>query len=174
MLSLRGTVIALVGSVAGVLLLAGVTAGVFARPAPDPPVSMEQEPLGQETTPSAPVLPAQPPAPEAPPMHVAPAAPPIEDQRPAPTDRPVVAAPTKPAYQKPVTRPVSYREPLQRQPRPAPQQPPPPVQRPEPVVRPPASQSPAPSTKSRTVNTEPCNCDGQMRRVPTHWEPPRG
>jgi 16S rRNA C967 or C1407 C5-methylase (RsmB/RsmF family) len=23
------------------------------------------------------------------------------------------------------------------------------------------------------VNTGPCSCDGTMRRVPTHWDPPQ-
>jgi hypothetical protein len=37
---------------------------------------------------------------------------------------------------------------------------------PDAVVSPPAQ-------KSRTVNTEPCACNGTMRKVPTHWDPPR-
>jgi hypothetical protein len=41
-----------------------------------------------------------------------------------------------------------------------------------PVSPPPAPVLAVPHLTSRTVNTEPCLCDGTLRRVPTHWDPP--
>lgn len=168
-LSLRGAVIALVASASSVLVLAGIAAGVFATPSPDPSFPVDQPVTRQ--APPPPVIQAAPIAPPVQALPPGPAAPPVADPKPAPADPLVVVARPKPAYHKPVTQPVSYRPPVQRQPPPAAHQPAP---RPQPGARPPASASPEPTTKSRTVNTEPCNCDGHMRKVPTHWDPPRG
>lgn len=176
MFSVRSAVIALVASALSVLVLAVITAGVFATPALDPSIPLDQRVTGPARTPAGPAAPAQQPASVAPPVQAlppAPAAPPVEAPKDAPVDPPVVAARPKPAQHKLVTRSVSYRPPVQRQPPSAAHQPPPPAQRPQPEARPPASASPAPTTKSRTVHTKPCNCDGQTRRVPTHWDPPR-
>lgn len=169
---MRSAVIALVASASSVLVLAGITAGVFATPSLDQTIPVDERVTGRPSTlafPDQPVPLA--PAGQAPPP--APAAPLVEGPPPAPVDPPAVAAPRKPAHREPAVRPVSYRPPVQLQPAPAPRQPAPPLQRPEPVAHPPASTSPAASKASRTVNTEPCSCDGRMRRVPTHWDPPR-
>jgi hypothetical protein len=162
-LGLRSAVIALVASAALVLVLAGVNAGVFAAPSPAPsdPPPAAAHPDAAASPPAA-VLPDVPASPPAPVLPVVPA--------PAPAPQPM------PVQWGPVTHSTGYRRvTVQRQPLPAAHQPVPvaPVQNRLPVSPPPASASPVSGSKSRTVNTEPCSCDGSMRRVPTHWDPPR-
>lgn len=153
MLSLRSAVIALVASAALVLVLAGVNAGVFTAPSPPP----------SDPSPAA----AHPDAAASPPAAVLPDVPAaVLPDAPAPQSMPV--------HGEPVAHPTSYhRVAVQRQPVPAAHQPVPvaPVQNRQPVS-PPVSALPVSRSKSRTVNTEPCSCDGSMRRVPTHWDPP--
>jgi translation initiation factor IF-2 len=188
MLSLRSTVIALVASAVLVLILAGVASGVFTTHSPPPPVgqsvSVHQDGAAPAPTvpvppdiaaPAAPLpaapLPAAPlpaaPLPAAPlPAAPAPAAPAPLPAAPAPAP---AAAPSEPL--------THYRQaPAQRQPT-AVAQPPvsvAPAQDQRPASPRPPSALPAHEAKSRTVNTEPCACDGRMRRVSTHWDPPQG
>jgi hypothetical protein len=173
-LSLRSTVVALVASGAAVLVLTGVTAGVFSTPAVDPLVPqanpVDQRATAQQPNLVPPPVPAQPPVP-APQAGPAPQAvvarPPAVVQQPISSAVPVVR-------QQPVARPAVVLTPVRPQPLPAPA----PVAEPAPDHRqgPPAPPGPvsfSPHQKSRTVNTEPCACEGRMRRVPTHWDPPR-
>jgi hypothetical protein len=162
-LGLRSAVIALVASAALVLVLAGVNAGVFAAPSPPPadPPPAAAHPEAAASPPAAvlPDVPASPPAP----VH-----PDVPAAQPAPHSMPMQGGP--------VAHPTNYRPvAVQRQPVLAAHQSVPvaPVQNRQPVSPPPASALPVSGSKSRTVNTEPCSCDGSMRRVPTHWDPPR-
>lgn len=153
MLSLRSTVIALVASAALVLVLAAVSSGVFTTHSPPPPVGQSVS-VHQDGAVSAHAAP-KPPAIAAP----APAAP-------APAAPAPAAVPSEPpTHYRPVQQPapavhssVSVA----------------PAQNQRPVSPPPPSTLPAHEAKSRTVNTEPCACDGRMRKVPTHWDPPQG
>lgn len=153
MRSLRSAVMALVASAALVLVLAGVTAAVYANPSPPPAVP--------QPTPGA---------------LSAPGAPAWNDGQP-PADAPGPAAGQPPADAPPTgQRRVTMRQ----QPVPTPHHPVAayhpvsvaPVQNRRPVPPPPSSAFPAPDLKGRTVNTEPCSCDGKLRKVPTHWDPP--
>jgi hypothetical protein len=179
-LSLRSTVIALVVSASSVLVLAGLNAGVFAIPALDPPlaqqpIAVDERVPGRTPTVVAPVVPPQP-TPVAAPVQKpppAPAEPPVAATQPAPAEAPAVATQPMSKHQQPMAQTVNYRTPVRRQPTPADHPPAPPARRPAPVSPPPASAAPATHAKSRTVNTEPCACDGKMRRVPTHWDPPQ-
>lgn len=158
MLSLRNAVIALVASAALVLVLSGVSAGVFNgvfTTTPEPP--RELPPIAAHPDVAAPV----------------PALGPDVQPGPVPLDVPVPRS--LPVHQEPVAHPAVYRRVVvQRQPIPVAHQPVPvtPAQNPLPVSPPPAPALPV-SSRSRTVNTEPCSCDGVMRRVPTHWDPPQ-
>ena len=158
-LSLRSAVIALVASVALVLVLAGVCAGVFTPPSPEPPIP-------QAASVDPPVVARQ----------AAPVDPPVAAPQPDPGNSPVAAPHSTPVHREPVADPTSYgRVPVHRHPAPAADPPasvaPVPAHRP--VSPPPFSALPAQNSKSRTVNTEPCACDGTMRKVPTHWDPPQ-
>jgi hypothetical protein len=181
-LSTRSAVIALAASAVTVLVLAGMTSGMLATPSLDSligqPIPVDQRLTGTVPAPVAPPLQPLPPAPaELPPP--APANPTVEVSPAAPVKHPAVAArrepasTPRPARPEPVVQPVSNRGSTPRQPAPVLQQPAPPAQQ-QPVARPPAATAPAASTKSRTRNVEPCDCDGTMRRVPTHWDPPQG
>ncbi len=165
MLSLRSAVIALVASAALVLVLSGVSAGVFngvfttasAPPSDLPPIAVHPDVA-------------------APAPNLQPAPAPNLQPDPVPADVP--APHSLPVDREPVAHPTVYRRvAVQRQPVPAAHQPVPvaPMQNPLPVSPPPAPALPvsSSSSRSRTVNTEPCDCDGEMRRVPTHWYPPR-
>jgi hypothetical protein len=146
-LGLRSAVIALVASAALVLVLAGMCAGVFTTPSPEPPV-----------------------------LQAAPVDPPVVAPQPAPANSPVATLHSTPVHREPVADPTSYgRVPVHRQPVPAADPPASvaPVQDRRPVSPPPLSALPAHDSKSRTMNTEPCACDGAMRKVPTHWDPPQ-
>src|SRR5262249_6787318 len=106
-------------------------------------------------------------------------------------DLPATGSHPVPVSHQSVTRSAGYRVPAVRQPGPVPSGPVPsgPVT-PVPVTSGPAPRNPEPARQeipeppgppltsnrggtSRTVNTAPCSCDGHMRRVPTHWDPPR-
>lgn len=181
-LSLRSTVVALVASGAAVVVLAAATAGTFQTPPVDPLVP-QANPVNQHATAQQPnLIPAPQPA-------VAP--PPAAPRQPAVTPQPVSHA-TPAVRQQPVTRPaVVLRPPVpaqsnqarsnQVQSSPAQSSP---AHDPMPVNGPgsdrqefsPPPQAPIAASRpprSQTVNTEPCACDGKMRRVPTHWDPPQ-
>lgn len=166
----RNAVIALLASAALVLVLAGVSAGVFTTQDPSPlvgqSVSVHQDVAGPgHAAPPPPDIAAPAPAGPAPAVP-APAAPAHHD----------IAAPAPAALpSQPVTHYRQVQMPVQPQPAPAANLPAPvtPAQNHRPVSAPPSSASPARGAKSRTVNTEPCDCDGTMRKVPTHWEPPQ-
>ena len=176
-LSLRNTVVALVASGATVLVLTGITAGVFSAPPADPLVPqanpVDQHAMAQQPNlvpqPAPAQLPAPAPSPDPAPQSVAIQQSDVDKQ-------PIAAAPAA-ARRQPATHPAVVRTPVQPQLIPAA---PAPVPSAEPVPDPkqdspaPAPVAAAPQQKSRTVNTEPCACDGKMRRVPTHWEPPQG
>jgi hypothetical protein len=165
-LGLRSAVIALVASAALVLVLAGVNAGVFT--APSPPVSDPSPAAAHPDAAASPPAAVLPDVPASPPAAVLP-------DVPADVPAPQPAPHSMPVQWEPVTHPTSYRRvAVQRQPVPAAHQPVPvaPVQNRQPVSPPPVSALPVSRSKSRTVNTEPCSCDGSMRRVPTHWDPP--
>jgi hypothetical protein len=162
-LSLRNVVIALVASTALVLVLSGVSAGVFNgafTTAPVPPRDLP--PIAAHPDVAAPV-PVSGPDVQSDPQPAA-----VDPDIPAPRSRSVDRAP--------VAHPTVYRRvTVQRQPVPvAAHQPVPvtPALNPLPVSPPPAPALPV-ASRSRTVNTEPCSCDGTMRRVPTHWDPPQ-
>ncbi len=187
-LSLRSTVVALVASGAAVVVLAAATAGTFRTPPVDPLVP-QANPVNQHATAQQPnLIPAPRPAPAQQPAAAAqPAvAPPPAAPRPAVTAQPVSHA-TPAVRQQPATRPaVVLRPPVpaqsnQAQSSPAQSSP---AHDPAPVKRPgsdrqefsPPPQAPIAASRpqrSQTVNTEPCACDGKMRRVPTHWDPPQ-
>jgi hypothetical protein len=164
MLSLRSAVIALVASTALVLVLAGVLSGVFTTEPPPPvgqPVSVHQD--GVARAPASPV----------PPDIAAPA--PAAAAPPAPV--PATPAPARAAMpSEPTTRHHQVQLAVQQQA--APTTHPPmsvaPAENHRPVSPPPPSALPAHEAKSRTVNTQPCACDGTMRKVSTHWDPPQG
>ena len=153
MFSLRNAVVSLVASAALVLVLVGVTTRVFttaSAPLPDPAPSAVH-----------PDIAASQPAPDVPAPQASLAAPPPR---------------SLPVSREPVTYPAGYhRVAVQRQPVPAVHQPVPvaPAQNPQPVSPPPSLALPVSHSRSRTVNTEPCFCDGTMRKVPTHWDPPQ-
>jgi hypothetical protein len=172
MLSLRSTVIALVASALLVLVLAGVASGVFTTHSPPPPVgqSVSVPPDGAAPAPTVPVPPdIAVPLPAAPlPAAPAPA---------APAPLPAASAPAPAAVpSEPLTHYRQTQVPVQRQSAPVAQPPGPvaPAQDQRPASPRPPSALPAHEAKSRTVNTEPCACDGRMRKVPTHWDPPQG
>jgi hypothetical protein len=89
--------------------------------------------------------------------------------------QPVVHA-ASPVRQQPVTHPAVVQTPVGPPSRPA-------ARNPVPIAAPapdqqPGAAAPAPvvspaAQKSRTVNTEPCACNGTMRKVSTHWDPPQ-
>src|SRR5438309_2601207 len=150
MFSLRSAVIALVASAALVLVLAGVSAGVFStQPSPPPvgqSVSVHQDgAVPARTAPVPPNIAAPPPAAPVPaPAAPAPAAPARHDLAvPAPAPMP--------------SQPVTHYRQVQQ---PAPAATPPvsvaPAQAPRPASPPPSAALPAREAKSRTVNTEPC------------------
>lgn len=158
-LGLRSAVIALVASAALVLVLAGMCAGVFTTPSPEPPV-LQAAPV------DPPVVARQ----------AAPVDPPVAAPQPASVDPPVATPHSTSVHREPVADPTSYgRVPVHRQPVPATDPPASvaPVQDRRPVSPPPLSALPARDSKSRTMNTEPCACNGAMRKVPTHWDPPQ-
>lgn len=186
MLSLRSTVVALVASGATVLVLTGITAGVFSAPPPDPLVP-QANPVDQRAMAQQPNLVPQPAPAQPVPAQPVPAQPPASAPLPDPAPQPVavqhpdvdkqpIAAAAAPVRRQPVIHPAVVQTPVQPQPIPAAHPPAPsaePVPAPEqhsPVPEPVAA---APHQKSRTVNTEPCACDGKMRRVSTHWDPPQ-
>ena len=176
MLSLRNTVVALVASGATVLVLTGITAGVFSAPPADPLVP-QANPVDQHATAQQPNLvpqpaPALPPAP-APLPDPAPQS--VAIQQPEVGTQPIAPA-AAPVRRQPVTHPAVFRTPVQPQPIPAAHAPTPsaePAPAPEQDSPESAPVAAVPHQKSRTVNTEPCACDGTMRRVPTHWDPPQ-
>jgi hypothetical protein len=169
MFSLRNAVIALAASAGLVVVLAGVSAGVFTAQPAQPPVGQS---ASVQQGAAAPALPVQ-----VPPDIVAPA--------------PAVPAPAEPAPAAPVHHDVAAPAPAAvraqpvihyRQVQMPVQQPAPaaipavsvvPVQDPRPVSPPPSAAVHARDAKSRTVNTEPCACNGTMRKVSTHWDPPQ-
>jgi hypothetical protein len=166
MLSLRNAVIALVASAALVLVLVGVSAGVFTSQ-PSPPSVGQSASVNQGVTAPNRAVPMPPdvaaPVPAAPAPAPAPAAPVQHAAAPAPVPS------------EPVTHYRPAQVPVQQQPAPAAQ---PvtsvaPAQDHRPVSPPPSSALPARDSQSRTVNTEPCACDGRMRQVSTHWDPPK-
>ncbi len=178
-LSLRSAVIALLASAVLVLVLAGVSAGVFTTPSSPPPVpqvaAASPAITDPQPAPAAPDIAAA--APIAVPPGVAAATPaPPGAAAPAPAPPDVAAPHSVPVQHKPVADPAGDRRVvMQRQPVPPARPPLPaaPAQDRGPVSSPPSSAAPARDSRSRTVNTEPCSCDGTMRRVSTHWEPPR-
>lgn len=181
MLSLRNLVIALVASAALVLVLAGVSSGVFTTQSSPSPigqsVSVHQGVAAPaKGSPPAIAVPA-PAAPAAPvPAAPVPAAPEPAAPEPAALVHHEPAAPAAPS--EPVThyRQAQVHVPVQQQSAPAAHPPASvePAQNHRPASPPPSSASPAREAKSRTVNTEPCACDGTMRKVSTHWDPPQG
>ena len=175
MFSLRNAVIALAASAGLVVVLAGVSAGVFTAQPAQPPVGQS---ASVQQGAAAPALPAQlPPDIAAPaPAAPAPAAPAPAEPAPAAPVHHDVAAPAIAAVR---AQPVIHYRQVQM---PVPQQPAPaanpavsiaPVQDPRPASPPPSAALPARDAKSRTVNTEPCACNGTMRKVSTHWDPPQ-
>ncbi|MGH3548938.1 MAG: hypothetical protein ACRDQU_12675 [Pseudonocardiaceae bacterium] len=176
MLSQRNTVIALVSSAALVLVLAGVSSGVFTPEAPPSPIGQSVS-VHQGDADAVPA-PATAPAPPAVPVPLAPAVPVPAAPVPAAPAHHDLAAPAAAAVpSEPVThyRKVLVQAPVQQQTAPAAHRPVSvePVQNPRPVSSPPSPALPAREGRSRTANTEPCACDGTMRRVPTHWDPPQ-
>jgi len=177
MISLRTTVVALVASGATVLVLTGITTGVFSTPPADPLVP-QANPVDQHAVTQQPNLVPQPaPAPAQPPAP-APLADPAPQSvaiRQPDVDKQPIAAAAAPVRRQPVTHPAVVRT-VQPQPIPAAPAPAPsaePVPDPKQDAPVPAPVAAAPHEKSRTVNTEPCACDGKMRRVPTRWSPPQ-
>lgn len=187
--SLRNTVIGLVASVGIVLVLVGANAGVFSA-WPFAPTAAQSIPLDHPVTSQ--------PAPVIPPVALPPPAaadPPLAKPEPAPANPPAIHSGLAPVDREPAARHAEYRAPIQRQPVPV-AQPPVPVA-PDPSLPPisgpprwglpshdspgfhgsPGSDSyedqPSRGYQSRTANTEPCYCEGQMRRVHTHWDPPQ-
>jgi len=160
MLSLRNAVIALVASAALVLVLVGVSAGVFTSQPSQPSVGQSAS-VNQGVTAPNRAVPMPPDV--AAPVPAAPAAPVQHAAAPAPVPS------------EPVTHYRPAQVPVQQQPARAAQ---PvtsvaPAQDHRPVSPPPSSALPARDSQSRTVNTEPCACDGRMRQVSTHWDPPK-
>jgi hypothetical protein len=176
-LDLRSVVIALFTSIALVVVLGFATAGVFSTPATPSaeqatPVSVPINPHGGAPSP----IPANPPAVAPPLAPVKPAAPaPVRPPAPpALVNPPVPAAQPQPVSRvKVVEAPDGRPAPVTRQPVPV-EHPVPaaPERHHEPDSPPPSSAMRDRDTRSHTVNTEPCACDGSMRRVSTHWDPP--
>ncbi|MCA1834822.1 MAG: hypothetical protein LC721_00230 [Actinobacteria bacterium] len=173
MLSLRNTVVALVASGATVLVLTGIAAGVFSIPPTDALVP-QANPVDQHAVTQQPNLLPQPvlaPQP-APAQQPDPAPQAVAIQQPDVAKQPITFA-AAPVRRQAVTHPAVVRAPVP--PQPVPAHDPAPIA--EPAHAPEQDSSPpALSTRhheSRTVNTEPCACDGTMRRVPTHWDPPQ-
>lgn len=168
MLSLRSTVIALVASAGLVLVLAGVLSGVFTTEPSPPPVGQSVS-VHQDGAAPAPASPVPPDIAAPAPAVAAPAAP-----------APVASVPATPAPASATvpSEPVTHDHQVQVQQQAAPTAHPAvsdaPAENHRPVSPPPPSALPAHEAKSRTVNTEPCACDGTMRKVPTHWDPPEG
>ena len=174
MLSLRSTVVALVASGAAVLVLTGIVAGVFSTPPADPLVP-QANPVDQHAVTQRPNLVPQPvPAPPPAPAQQPDAAPQAVAIRQADVVKQPITSAAAPVRRQPVTQPAVVRAPV-----------PPPIAAPDPAPiaepapdpeqtsSPPAPAPATPHQKSRTVNTEPCACDGAMRRVPNHWNPPQ-
>ncbi|MBV8995723.1 MAG: hypothetical protein JO287_18950 [Pseudonocardiales bacterium] len=156
---------------ATVLVLTGIVAGVFSTPPADPLVP-QANPVDQH---AANLVPQPVPAPQpspAPQPDPAPQA--VAIQQPEAVKQPITFA-AAPVRRQPVTQPAVVRAPVPPQPLPA--HDPAPIAEaapdPEQHSSPPAPPPSAPHQKSRTVNTAPCACDGTMRRVPNHWEPPQ-
>lgn len=180
MFSLRNAVIALAASAGLVVVLAGVSAGVFTAQPAQPPVGQS---ASVQQGAAAPALPVQvppdiaAPAPAAPaPAAPAPATPAPAEPAPAAPVHHDVAAPAPAAVRaQPVIHYRQVQMPVQQQPAPAaiPAVSVAPVQDHRPASPPPSAVSPARDAKSRTVNTEPCACNGTMRKVSTHWDPPQ-
>lgn len=181
MFSSRNAVIALVASAGLVVVLAGVSAGVFTAQPAQPPVGQSAS-VQQDAAAPARAAPVPPgiaaPAPAAPaPAEPAPAAPAPAEPAPAAPVHHDVAAPAPAAVRaQPVIHYRQVQMPVQQQPAPAvnPAGSVAPIQDPRPSSPPPSAALPARDAKSRTVNTEPCACNGTMRKVSTHWDPPRG
>jgi hypothetical protein len=178
MFSLRNAVIALVASAGLVVVLAGVSTGVFTAQPAQPPVGQSAS-VQQDAAAAARAARVPPgiaaPAPAAP--APAPAAPAPAEPAPAAPVHHDVAAPAPAAVRaQPVIHYRQVQMPVQQQPAPAvnPAGSVAPVQDPRPASPPPSAALPARDAKSRTVNTEPCACNGTMRKVSTHWDPPRG
>jgi hypothetical protein len=172
-LSLRSVVIAFLASAAIVVVLAGVIAGVFT--APTDPQPIPQSAPGELHAPGAPARadgprPADIPGPaDAPRSAEAPRA--AHAPGTVGAQPPAGASPAGPhpvtVHQEPVVKPVHAMPTVVA----APPMPMIPVENRRPASPPPSSASREPDSKSRTVNTEPCSCDGQLRKVSTHWEP---
>jgi hypothetical protein len=175
--SLRNTVIALVTSAGIVLALAAANAGVLTTwsttPASSQPIPADHPVTGQPSVPVIPPLAAAPPAVADPPL-----AEPQTAQESTPGDPPATNAHPTPVKQQPpqqpTARPIEYRVPVG--PQPSPVTHPPvaiaPAPSHQPGFEPPESPPPSRGTTSRTVNTEPCSCNGHMRTVHTRWDPP--
>jgi hypothetical protein len=178
--SLRSAAVALVASAAILGVLVGVTTAEFTVPSQDPPIDpADQQVTAQQHSPVGPPIMAPQPKPVDPPVTAPqpnPGPPPAPPQ-PNSVDRPVAVARTAPIRREPVVHPVADRQaPVNAQPVPAAPPPAPdaPAKDHQAAYPPPSSASPARNSKSRTVNTEPCACDGKMRQVHTHWDPPEG
>jgi hypothetical protein len=175
MLSLRNTVVALVASGATVLVLTGIAAGVFSTPPTDVPVP-QANPVDQHAVTQQPNLLPQPvPVQQAEPaQQPEPATHAVAIQQPDVVKQPITSA-AAPVRRQPVIHPAVVQAPVP--PQPVPAHDPAPIAEPTPDPErhssPPAPGRSTPHQKSRTVNTEPCACDGTMRRVPTHWDPPQ-
>lgn len=167
MVSLRSAAIALVASAAILGVLVGVTTAKFTVPTQDPPIDpTDQQVTAQQHRPVGPPIMAPQPNPVNPPV-TAPQPNPAPPQ-PNSADRPVSVARPAPIHREPVVPPIADRQaPVNAQPGAV-------APPPAPDVPPPSSAAPARNSKSRTSNTEPCACDGQMRQVRTHWDPPEG
>jgi hypothetical protein len=189
-LSLRSTVVALGVSGATVVVLAAATAGMFQTPPVDPLVP-QANPVNQQASAQQPnLLPAPQPAPARQPIpapqsvapqpdtmpHQVVVAQPAAARQSAVGVQPVAHAPSV-VRQEPATHPAVVLRPAA-PPQSSPAHEPVPISDPAPDDHqdlPSAQHGPdasPPPQKSRTVNTEPCACDGKMRRVPTHWDPP--
>lgn len=170
MFSLRNAVIALAASAGLVVVLAGVSAGVFTAQPAQPPVGQS---ASVQQGAAAPALPVQVPPDIAAPAPAAPAPATPAPAEPAPA-APVhhdVAAPAPAAVRaQPV---IHYRQVQQPAPAAIPAVSVVPVQDHRPASPPPSAAPPRRDAKSRTMNTEPCACNGTMRKVSTHWDPPQ-
>jgi hypothetical protein len=171
--SLRSTVVALMTSAGIVLALAAANAGVLTTwsttPASSQPIPADHPVTGQPSVPVIPPMVAAPPAVADPPL-----AEPQTAQGSTPEGPPATDAHPTPVKQESVARPVEYRVPVG--PQPSPVTHPPvaiaPAPSHQPGFEPPESPSRSRGTTSRTVNTEPCSCNGHMRTVHTRWDPP--
>jgi hypothetical protein len=176
MFSLRNIVVALVVTAATVLVLVAVTAGVFAAPPADPLVP-QANPVDQHARTQQPNVVPQP----VPAQQTVIAQQPVIAGQPDAVTQPDVGQPQPVTHVAPavrqqlVTRSAIVRTPVAPAAKPVAQDPVP-VAGPAPdrqqAARPPAPVASPPAQKSRTVNTEPCACNGTMRKVPTHWDPP--